>query len=333
MFANRFAHKPAITPVAGQRAQAQLDAGVRTLGALLRITADYAIGTNPAASIRNRGSALALLGRVGINVDGDDRIIADARALKVAVSRMQRDAGAFTRLASTAVASTALDETLYIPAALPQVAKREEMALTEQNPRVGLYVFAEANLDATRIAVAGGGGTVAVTNPRITVTHIYDTERGELPLLRPSVRQVSQPVAAAGEYEIPLTAGKYLAGILVQQDSDAGEVTDIITAVSLIGDDGRSPIPQAMPWADFSRLFGPSDSGALIGGGAYGSLDMIDGGRLSKQLHPYSVNNLRLRISATPSVTAGATNSRVNVTIFETANDPQLTAPALPFAI
>lgn len=335
MFSNRFAVKPDLVPAAGQRVQVQLDGGVKTLAVQLRLTGIVTVTTPGAAgTLRNRGSILALVNRLGINVDGEDRIIGDARAMRALTAIAGRDASKYVRLADAAAAAAYnLEETVIVPCTMPGLSKPEELALSELDPRIGAYVFAEG-LNA-QAALAGGAFAATITNLKAKVTHIYDSEIGSKPLLRPQVREIVQVIAAAGDYEIPLRGSKYVAALLIQQDTDAGEATDVVNTVQLMGDDNRSFMPQPAAFADVSRLFGVGDSGAMIGGDSYALINFVGFGRLSKQVHPLSVNNFRLRLNAQPSALAGATASRVRVLVVESEHDPVLTVPpdALPFTI
>lgn len=330
MFGEKITALPNVVPVANERKTTTLQANVRTH--LLRYTIAGTLDiTTLATSIRNRGSIAAAYDEIGIEVDGEDRFIMDPRAARAHAEIIGRRLLPKTRATALAVGTYPLKETGYIFLAQPQIAKPEETSFLERDVRQEMKFFAKYNGLATKIV---GGGVAALSAPSIRVTQIHDPFRSDLPLLRPSCRQMVSAVAAANDqHEISLRGSRYVGAILIQQDSDIGEVTDIISTISLRGDDGKDIIPQPLNYADAVLHAGISDDGANQTSDAYFGLDFLSGGRLSRLVHPYSYTNLRLVLNVTPSVTAGATNSKIRVTVFEFEQDTVLTAAALPFTI
>ena len=309
-----------------------MQSGVRThavrltISQLLDITAD-------ASSLRNRGSVLGLFDEVGVFVDGEDRFLADPRSLRALNEAFSVSALPHTRQVDLTAAATALTltETIEIPMAYPRGAKPEETAFLERDIRQEMQVFVKYNGNAAKVV---GGGTVgALAAPTIRVTQLYDSLRAELPLLRPAMRQIVRSVSAANtQEEIHIRGARYIGAIVIQQDSDIGEVSDIINSIALYGDEGRAIIPQPL---NLAAAVGQAafDAGGDLSSRSYFVLNFIRSGRLSHLLHPGAYNNLRLVLDVQPSVTAGATNSRVRVTLYEFDRDTELTSAELPFII
>ena len=317
------------TPVPGERHGSVLQPKVRTHSILLTIEATVDVTADAAAS-RNRGSVLALFDEVGLNVDGEDRIILDPRS-----ARMWNEVNAISPLPSSRFTDVEADsaayrlrETLRLDLANPRLAFPEETAFSERDTLQSMEVFMKYNGLGTKLF---GGGTVVVSAPTVRVQQVYDPFRSELPLFRPSVRQVSSAVPGANDrQEISLKGSRYFGGVLIQQDSDAGEVSDMINTIAILGGDGKDIIPQQMPWLDAVEHSQGDSGGNVAGSRAYLGVNFLKKGRLSKLVHPYSYGNLRLVLDVVPSVTAGATNGKIRVTIFEYERDTELTTAALP---
>ncbi len=321
-----------IVPVAGQRVDAKLQNSVRTHAVLLTAQALVDVTTD-ALALLNRGSVWALFDEVGLYIDGEDRVLMDPRAARAwnevnAISSLPR-----TRTTSLLAVDPAVTvrESLLIPLANQRIAKPEETAFLERNTREEMTAFVKYNGLGTRVY---RGGVVAVSAPLVRVTQIYDPFRQELPLLRPSIRQQTSAVPSANDrHEIFLKGSKYIGGILVQQDSDVGEVADIINTIAIRGDDGRDLVTQPRTWSEAVQTSAYEYGGDVAGTEAYLGINFTRNGRLSQLVHPYAYANLRLELNVQPSVTTGATNSKIRVTIFEYDRDTELTTAELPFVI
>lgn len=338
MFDRRITQKADIVPVPGARGSSKLENGLRTMVVQLGISAVLDITT--AGTLRNRGSILGAFSRVVLSVDGDERIAVDPRSLRVLGEVMGRQrmraARALTDTTATPLkiqAATALEESLFIPLALPGLAIPSETSLVEGDRNIELAVAVD--YAANPLAAIGGGAVVGtVTAPKVRVSEVTDPNRSDLPLLRPYLSEIVQPIAQAGSYEISLRRSKYLAALCIQQDTDAGEVTDMVTDVRVLADNAGGIIPQAVPWAHLVNISSPfKDDGTPVPGYGYAVMNFIQEGRLSKVVHPQASNNLRLVVNAAPSAVAGATNGKLRITLIELDRHPTLTAPTLPFVI
>lgn len=324
---------------AGDRVYVDLDNNARTFGVEVTLSGTYTMGTDVTASILyNRGSLLAAIAKIGIRMDGKERIICDGRSLG-ALQDIMSGGRRRRRDLATVVLTTAqaLVESVFVPASLFGLAIPSETALLEENTQTPVQLFLElASNAADKIAKKGtGNGTVTLGTVTAKVAHLLDNKRADLPLFRPQFREIVTSVPAANSgLEISLRGSAYLAAVLLQQDSDIGEVTDMVNSIQLIGDGGYSIIQQPTDWKHFVNFTQPMDnSGAPIAGYAYGILNFVDEGKLSHMLHPGVAPNLRLVLDAQNSATSGATNSKIRATIIEMERHPTLTTPTLPFNV
>jgi hypothetical protein len=319
-----------IVGTAGQRTSTALLNGRRTR--LLRCK--FSIGVNitvAGTGIRNRGSALGFLNNVGLDEAGTDRQIWDARAARFFSETNSPSALPASRLSGAGVQNVTLEETFYIYCSNPRIALPMETSFIEANVNNQLLAFMEYNGDATKVV---DGGTVALSNPKLTVQQVYDVKRGELPLLLPYVRQLNQDVTGANDaLKIDLRGTRYLGGIIVQQDSNKGEVTDIINKLTLRGDGQDIIGPRAVSWADLVDHQASEFGGSVAATRGYFAMNFLTDGKLSKLLHPAAYTNLRLELDSQPSVTAGVTSSRVRVILVEYESVPGRTVVPLPFEI
>jgi hypothetical protein len=324
---------------AGERVYVDLDNNARTFGVMVTLSATYTMGTDVTGSaLRNRGSLLAAISKIGIRMDGIERIICDGRTLG-ALQDIMSGGRKRRRDLATVVVTTAqsLVESVFVPASLFGLAVPSETALLEENTKVPVQLFLElASNAADAIAKKGSSsGTVTLGTVTAKVAHLLDNKRADLPLFRPIFREIVTPIPSDNSgQEISLRGSKYLAGVIIQQDSDIGEVTDMINKIQLIGDGGYSIIQQPTDWQHFVNFTQPqNDDGDPIAGYAYGMINFVDEGKLSHMLHPLVAPNLRLVLDAASSDTSGATNSKIRVTIIEMERHPQLTTPTLPFNV
>jgi len=319
-----------IVGVVGQRATTPLLNGRRTR--LLRCK--FSVGCNitvAGTSQRNRGSALALLDFVGLDQAGTDKIIMDPRLARFYSEVNSPSALPSTRLSGFGVQNLTLEETFYLYCSHPRIALPMETSFIEVNIGNQLLAFMQYNADATKLL--GGAPTVAFSAPTLKVQQVFDASRDEAPYLVPFVRQLNQDVTGANDaLRVDLRGSRYLAGILIQQDTNIGEVTDIVNKLTLRGD-GKDIIgPKAVPWADLVDHQAGEMGGSVATPRSYLAYNFLNDGKLSKLLNPGNYTNLRLEFDAQPSVTAGVTSSKLRIALVEYEAIPGLTQP-LPFEI
>jgi hypothetical protein len=178
--------------------------------------------------------------------------------------------------------------------------------------------------------VANGAALAGtVTNVTVDVQQRYDDLVATPPWVSIFQREVVQNVNGANaNFRIDLRGQRYLRGIAVQQDTDQGEVADIINSLVLRGDSQSLIGDQGIPFADLAASNAEEMGGALPPG--YLFVDLCRYGRLSTMWNPYQDTNLRLELNVQPSATlfagVAATGSRVRVALIEM----ETTAATLP---
>ncbi len=340
MFPLQIDPRPAIVPTVAQvgRYISKQTNGRRTFRTLVRLNVTATIAGGPATAFRNRGSAAALFDRIGRSDNGTDVIQLDTRAAVVMSQLMAAGPQTAVRMTSLANGATNLVEYVMLYDAFPLQINGGETAFLERDPSTDLLAWLEWNGNANLILNLGAANCV-FTNVSATVIQVYDDRRGiDVPLYRPWVQRIAQfPVAAAvTEQLIRLPTQRTLRGLLIQQDSNIGEVSDILTSFYLMSDTRRLIGPTQIVTADLQRMnesaFGGfADTNGPGVGGAYAYLDFQPGGRLAQCLAPDQTPNLGIYFTGLPSVTAGVTSSLINVYSFELERIDGLTATQLPW--
>jgi hypothetical protein len=320
-----------ITAVTGQKAVTDMRNGMRTLGLLIRITCTVTIGGAGITAVRNRGSLLALIDSIGVTENGVDKVLMNGR-LAGFVGRCNQvvETPSAVRLSATAAAAYDLDETVFIPFGSAWQVNAADTAFVERDPRASLQAFVNWNPTAAKIATVGAG-TVAFGTPTITVEQVYDDERqAKRPLFIPYYREQVMTVSASGQQApMYLKTSRWIRALAIQQDTDEGEVSDIISAVILRGDNRDIIAP---PGASVERLARAGESYSLaraLNDPGYLWLPFTHGGRLSNALSPVNDSNQRFEFTAAPSATG--TSSMIRVGILELERVGGLTADALNF--
>jgi hypothetical protein len=319
---------------AGQRSAALMKNAVRTLRNRVTVTGDVVVSV-VGTGILNRGSILAGFDKYGIAENGVDRWNADPRVL-AHVSRARsagRDSSVrLTTAQATALGTYSLRETFDVAFALPNVASPTETAFVEQDTRQALESFVLANLTGAKLVK---GGTAVLQNVKVLVQQIYDDKTGpqDRPLFVPVVREIVRTVSAQNDAEqIFIRSSRYMVGICISQDSDVGEVSDIITSLAIRGDHRDIIGPAQADWGQLITGQTQEAGGDVDSQSAHVYLPWYRNGRLSTVFNPAADRNLRIEAKVAPSVTPGATNSKIRVTVFELERITGVTADALPFA-
>ena len=324
--------------VAGARAVTPMGNGRANKRVVLTIGATVQISVAAATAIRNRGSVLALFNKGGIDENGVNKWEADMRALGYVSESYRPSASAPKRLTSVAVGTYQLEEQVVLGFEHPFAANPRETQFRELLSNAALRVFADYTGDASKILQAGGA-TVAITAPYVRVQQVYDQAESSLPLFIPQVEEVIVPIGqAVTDLAIPLGIDHTIRALTIQQDTaTVGEVADIISKLQLRGDnrfyigtDGPVPFSDLVAAQNLER------GGDVVANGAYLHIDMQEQGRLSKTWSKRQDNNLRLVVSAQPSVVAGAGASSIRILVHKLVRDTRVsgerrvTAPELP---
>lgn len=300
---------------AGARTYVDLTLGMRTLALYFRISGSVTIAGGPITAIRNGGSILSQFSEFGLNENGDDVVRHDPRLAGIISQAHAARVISSTRLSSTANGTYPLEEIVMIPLTNPRAVSPAETAFVAKDARAALQAFVTWVSSVTAICNPGAA-TVTFTTPTVQVEQLYDDETGEsVPLLRPFFQDMLFPISGAGN-NIPLylKTSRYIRGIAIQQDTNVGEVSDILSGLIVRGDRRVYYGPNAVTFGDLQRRQEFELAGDVFRSG-YLFLDFQRGGRLSNIINPNVDTNLRLEVNATPSVTAGATSSNIRVSL------------------
>lgn len=304
----------------GTRAFAKLENNKRTRLALQTISAEVNI-TVGGSAVANKGSVLALAGQCFFSDGGTDKVLGDARLLRFLNECMAPSALPATRLAGAGIQTTTISEQVWLPLACPRTVNPGETAYVEPNKQLDLLAGVIPTLDVTRVAT---GATGTVSNFTVRTQQWYDDLLGNVPLLNVFYREVAQTVAGANNtFRIDLRGNRYLAGLFIQQDTDQGEQSDIISSLVLRGDNFPIIGDQQVPYADLANASAIDFGGAVTLGnpGGYLGIWFPTYGRLSGLWNPFQDTNLRLELTVAPSG-GGRTGSLVRVGLLEWERTP-----------
>jgi hypothetical protein len=293
----------------------------------LRVTGQVDI-TVAGTGILNRGSILSVLSQIGYTDGGTDKIQLDARMARQIAEIMSPSALPATRLAAAGVqAATLLSETVPLFMSAYRTSNPNETKYVEPNKQLKQQVFGTPLKLITQIA-EGGALVGTVTNLVARVEQCFDDEPESAPFLQTFVRQIAQDVVAANtQFKIDLRGSRYVRGIMIQQDSNFGEVSDIINGLVLRGDEYSLFGDQPINFTDLVQAQAYEFGGALPAG--YLWIDFCRYGRLSQMWNPYQQTNFRLELDVSVSARAGG---KVRVAMVEFERTESTTAD-IPFPI
>lgn len=336
---DRIKNSPTIAPANGAasdniRAFSPTENNKRTERFDLRVRGQVDI-TVAGAGLSNRGSILGTIRDSGFSDGGTDKLIGDARLLRFIGECMAPSPLPAVRLAAAGVqAATILTETLPLWMCATRTANPNETKYVEVNKQLQQQVFITPLKLITGVA-NGAALAGTITNVTCTVEQRYDDLVATPPWLTINQRQIIQNVNAANPaLRVDLRGARPVRGIAIQQDTDQGEVSDIINNIILRGDSQSLIGDGAVPFVDLVESNASEMGGQLPPG--YLFIDFARYGRLSTMLNPYQDTNIRLELGVQPSVTvfagAAATGSKVRVAMVEFERT-SATAQTLPVAI
>lgn len=331
----------AVIGSAGQRVYSDnMRQGVQRYGIDLRVSGTINV-TVGGTSVINRGSILGAFNYIGLNDGGDDIVKIDARTLGFYSELFSPSARSSTRLAGVGVATTALVESVRLRFALnsDNAAIPQETVHVQPDPTKRIRLFNELRADGGQGGILRGGTSTMTVVPRFTAVDWYDDVTTKSPALIPAIRQelLTVPGAnAAFRYDFSQADYQTLRAIIIQTDTDQGEVGDIINALRIsVG--GRDVIgPAQVNWDDLLRGmefdWGGSvySTGVTYGQSSYLAIVFQENGRLANTL-PANLPNARFEFNWQPSVQAGVTVSQVRVTFLGLKKTAGITQAALPY--
>lgn len=324
---------PAAAANDGTRQRSPVENNKRTERFNLRVTGQVDI-TVAGTGLRNRGSILAAITDLGFEDGGADKVVADARMQRAYAEFMSRSVLPAARLGGAGVqAATLLNEIVPVFLSSPGSVDPNETKYVEVNKQSALNVFITPQRLIGRLVAGAPTGTV--TNLAVTLEQVYD-DLTEAPYTTIYQRQIVQNVNAANAaLRVDLRGSRYIRGLIIQQDTDIGEVGDIINSLVLRGDANSMIGDAAVPLRDLIDAGQIEYGGATAfvqTNGAYTFVDFQRYGRISSWWNPYQDTNMRLELNVQPSVTGGAAASFVRVGVIEYERTA-VTAPTIPFTI
>jgi len=306
---------------------ASLDAGQRQFNrllgqgqtAFLTIVVAGILNITVAGTLLNRGSIMAAFDEMGIVENGTDRQFIDPRILRYIAEEAAPSQLTAVRAATAGIqAGTSLRETFRVYFAHPYSLNPRETNFIVRDPTADFSFFHKLNGVNNGVAKIIGAGTGTLTNVTVRVQQSMDEYEGARPYFIPTIRMVSQVVqGASGGLDIFLRPANYLRGLVIQQDTDKGEVSDIINKLQLHGDQ-REVIGPEMNDFDILQQVQEADwGGAALAAPGYLLINFQEGGRLVNVWNPTQDSNLRLTVDCQPSVTNGAAVSTIRIALLE----------------
>lgn len=301
----------------------------------LVLSASVTISVAPVTSIINRGSLAACVNQLGIEENGEDRVVMDGRVARFFTEQAAPSALTAQRLTSTAVGTTQLRELIRVWFAHPFSINPMETAYVEKNVLAKLQAFVQLFDSAATKLVVAGGATVVLSNVTVTAYQKHDKFMSTKPLLVPFVKQYTSPVNGSdAQFQIPIKTPRYIRFMAVSQETNtSGEVNDIINSFALRGDARDIIGPQGALMQDLDNAMEAEYGGAVYAtlNHAHLALTFSENGRLNGCINPLQDTNLRIEANVQPSASAGS--SLIRVTTVELESVPGLTAGKIPFAI
>lgn len=274
---------------------------------------------------QNRGSIMAAFDEIGVVENGRDRVVLDGRLARYLSEVAAPSALTAVRAAAAGVQTTVLKEYVRIYFAHPFAVNPRETAFLARDPRADLQLFFKLNGTNNGVSNIIAGGTKTLSGVTVTAVQHVDEHETARPLFIPSIRQVTQVISGTGVVDMYLRPNHYLRALALQQDTNVGEVADIVSSLALRGDTREIVGPEMVTTDLLQRAMEYEHGGTVLTAPGYWYKNFQEGGRLANILNPRQDTNLRLSLTATPSVAAGATSSVVRVALLELERDPQAT--------
>lgn len=303
----------------GLRGQLRLLNNKRTLRLYVTVKAQVQI-TTLATAVINKGNAAALL-KLFINENGKDRVAVDGRVASHLTACYAANTPTNTRLSAVAVATYNLVERIVLHFSPRQSVVPSETCFAENSPTAPLFIEAEAYAGGFAKLLTGGAGTINSLTVEVEQEFV-DEANAPLPYFITTMREQTENVSGVNSaFPIFVRTANKLRGVVITQDSDAGEVSDILTTVALRGDNGDIIGPNPITFDDFAQMmenefagqvYNPADATRKC---SHVFLNFQQDGRLSRLIDPYrDYTNLRFEFG---TATSAAANPRVRLTYIE----------------
>jgi hypothetical protein len=329
-----------VAPAGGLRSQLRLLNNKRTIRLYITVRATVQV-TTLATSLRNKGNAAALL-RLYVNENGKDRMTLDGRVASHLTACYAANTPTNTRQSALTVATYNLVERIVVHFSPRQAVVPSETCFAETSPTAPLFLEAEAYANGFARLFGGGAGSVSSLTVECEQEFVDEAD-APLPFFVTTYREQIENVSGVNSaYPIFIRSANKLRGIVISQDSDTGEVSDILSTIALRADNGDIIGPNPVTYDNFAQMmenemagqvYTPSDAQRSR---SHVFINFQQEGRLSRLVDPYrDFTNLRLEFGTTTST---ETNPKVRITYIEMER-PQpvdgrvLVTPLLPAAI
>lgn len=303
----------------GQRSQLRLLNNKRTLRLNITVRATVQV-TTLATAVINKGSAAALV-RLYINENGKDRVAVDGRVASHMTACYAANTPTSSRQTAVAVATYNIVERIVLHFSPRQAVVPSETCFAESTATAPLFLEAEAYTGGFGRLFTGGVGSINALTIECEQEFV-DEGDAPTPFFITTMREQVENVSGVNNaYPIFVRTANKLRGVIITQDSDAGEVSDILTTIALRADNGDIIGPNPVTFDNFAQyaenefagqVYNPADAQRAR---SHVFLNFQQEGRLSRVIDPYrDYTNLRFELGTATSASA---NPKVRLTYIE----------------
>lgn len=315
-----------LTPT-GARGRIQLDNRVQTNAIAVRVRTTLVVTGATTGNIRADGRPTNAL-RFAVSENGNDTIgEMSMRAARLISESQAGQAYAFTRPAgpTLAVGTHVFDEYFILNLSNPLGVDPFETAYKEADPN-SFFTFEPLALTNLIDSVVDAGAAVVTASCVVEVEQHADPARSSLPWFKPRYREIVQQITGTNPADIlNIRTRQRLSGILLMQEAQLATggivpVSDAITALRLIGDDGRNLIgPNQTGWSPLVTQQAGRQSGQIVQDAVF--LNFQRAGRLSYTIVPErEYPNFRFELA--DLVSATGTTTRLRAIVCELTRTP-----------
>lgn len=328
----------------GQRSLSRILGGKRNAWYTFVIEGTVTVAGGAVTQDMNGGNLASLFQFVGVDENGYDAAVIDARQARFLSALTSAGLPADITLPSLAAnGAYALRTTIRLPFAWILGMHPYETAHVERDPSQNTFTFVQPWAGAISGGVIDGNGFIGVGPGTLVVTgltvrcyqHFDDLAAENMPIFVPRYRSQEFTIAGANANEpIYIRSAVPLRGLLVQQDTTgSGEVSDIINGLAHRDSLREYVGPQKANFGDLTRMLPLEYGGNVMPGGTpiaaavYGNGSGIGAdwfqnyqalGKLSNIWNPATGGqDLRWELDVQPSVTGTPGTSVVRTNVME----------------
>jgi hypothetical protein len=310
-------------PTAGNiRGSVRMLNNMRTIRAYVTIRATVNV-TTLATSILNKGSAASLV-QLFVNENGRDRVSIDGRVASFLSNAYAAGTPTNIRQTALAVASYNIVERVVLHFSPRNSVVPSETTFAEGTTSAPLFLEALAQPNLFGRLFVGGAGSITALSIEVEQEYVQESA-APLPYFITTFRETIESIPGANSaYQIRIATPHRLRGLVITQDSDGGECSDIINNVLLRGDNGDIIGPTPVTYDDFAQMqenefpgsmYYPMGAADAQRSRSHVFVNFQQEGRLSRVLYPQrDYTNLRLVFSTAASA---QTNPKIKITLIE----------------